>query len=217
MPYFELDETRHLLHVHIPKTGGTSINNYFWETYPTAKSRLYGRIGRYPTVLQHLTLEQILNDEAYFGVRSSDCDVLAVVRDPYSRMLSELAYSRMIDDSIRSNDSIRERTFRALQSLLADFSMNPYVHGGRLRPQSDYVKVPERFRESFRESDRIKILRTETLQGDMRALGFVDFSKRDNATGAHRVDPFEYFDDRSVALINSVYRADFDAFGYGMK
>ena len=96
-------ERKTILFLHIPKTGGTSIEHYFktmgyfnytgeylytpWEKFMECSLKRGVRCS-----LQHLTFGEIKGIVP--GIMNKITDVLVVVRDPYDRLVSEYWYLR---------------------------------------------------------------------------------------------------------------------------
>lgn len=92
MPLFKINSS--VVHfVHIPKTGGTSIEKWFSELYPSLF--LNGKLQGVTSTLQHLDASQ------YIKIFSEWPDFeFAVVRNPYSRLISAYRwrYSKAASD-----------------------------------------------------------------------------------------------------------------------
>jgi hypothetical protein len=96
-------QRRTILFLHIPKTGGTSIEHYFktmgyfnysgeylytpWEKFMECSLKRGVRCS-----LQHLTFGEIIG--IIPGIMNKISDVFVVVRDPYDRLISEYWYLR---------------------------------------------------------------------------------------------------------------------------
>jgi hypothetical protein len=103
MPYFRIDNKglKNILLIHIPKTGGTSLELYFAEKYEirldkenmiTIKSKNFFE----GISLQHQTLLTIINNNNIFNIDFNKTDIITVIRNPYNRLLSDLFFFDMI-------------------------------------------------------------------------------------------------------------------------
>jgi hypothetical protein len=63
--------------------------------------------------------------------------------------------------------------------------------------------------------ENITILRMETLNADMAKLGYTDFNIKAQSSNVKR-DYMSFLNADSIKLINTVYKQDFELFGYPM-
>ncbi|MGX9354895.1 sulfotransferase family 2 domain-containing protein [Roseobacteraceae bacterium S113] len=90
---------RKLIFVHIPKAGGSSVEDMLWPE-PRVESDLWHGVNPYQTGgLQHLTAQQIRQEvgDALF----ESCYVFALVRDPVDRLVSQFNYLNQRADLLR--------------------------------------------------------------------------------------------------------------------
>ena len=224
MPIFYTDRI-HLLYIHIPKTGGMSIEKYFYETFGIERTCYTGYGYSHPRIdfptlfgknqeftLQHLTFEKYCK----YGKLLFDIDVLedptlivlATVRNPYDRIISDL-YFFVVQTKITA-DSTRQDIEDAIRIYLN----NPnYDYDNHRLPQYKFLidsndgKIPE----------RICILKTESLTQDMHELGFTDFHFNENLNRTGKQMNYrDLLTDASIQMINQYYYQDFIYFGYPM-
>ena len=62
----------------------------------------------------------------------------------------------------------------------------------------------------------IHILKTESLTNDMNNLGYSDFNIFDNVN-THKVNYYNYLNNKSFDIINQFYHLDFILFNYEIK
>ena len=231
MPYFrcKTDETN-ILFIHIPKTGGTSIEKYFSEKLNIAlnKNALFGflpdNIKKQNNIsikacLHHLTYNRIMEFKTFFNIDINNLSVIAVVRNPYARIISDLFFwSRMnipnlkkINVNFKSVDELKqkininsskEEIYRAIQEYLKGWFDNHNIK------QSAFITD-----HNGKLIENIKILKTEHLTEDMINLGYSDFNKMENVN-SHKIDYKDYLDSDSIRLINEYYSTDFELLGY---
>lgn len=214
-----LSHRHRTIFIHIPKTGGTSIEAVLGMhgnredvgvvPYPdqTAdRERFYGRH------LTHMTAERLraeLNDEAVF----SSYFKFSVVRNPWERLVSTCAWSgrkwatgQMLDR--QEFDAFVRRThaaFAAVRGASQPAALHPHVV-----PQVAYL-----FDAAGRSCVDF-IGRTETLERDWRVirdrLG-VDADLPTRMKSWHR--PYrEYYDADTHEMVAEIYASDIEAFGY---
>ncbi len=206
------------LFVHVPKTGGTSIEAALGmrpQRKGEDRERLFGRIESEPLLglelgtayLQHLTLAEI--DRIHPGDPFAGYLSCAIVRNPWDRMVSSYSHP----------DGHLHRTAREQGIELDDLAFADYVRAtegiehAHLRPQSDYVAADdgrvrvdylgrfERLAESFAEICR--------RLGIERSLGVEKKSKRRAAEGYRA-----YYDADTRERVAARYARDIELFGY---
>ena len=210
MPYFKKD-TVNILHIHIPKTGGSSIETYFQTIYniPLNNKSLYLFLNdgekikhnlQINSSLQHISYLTMLKYKDYFKINFENLVMITVVRNPYERLVSGLFFRLMIH-----KNSTQEDVFRETKRFLS--SNNSSVDNHNV-PQYRFL-----IDETGEIDANIKILRTETLTEDMHALGYTDFNQRLNVNKS-KTDYYGYLNDESIQLINEFYDEDFKRFNY---
>jgi len=97
MPYFKKINT---LFIHIPKTGGTSVENYFYSkynikrTFSTLFSTLQFTINNHS--FQHSTYLELFNNKEYLEIDFDNIKIFTIVRRPYDRIISDLFFFNLI-------------------------------------------------------------------------------------------------------------------------
>ncbi len=147
--------------VHVPKAGGTSIENLIWPA-PAERSEAdlwMGFVDRYHNRyqtggLQHLLATQIrseVGDQVF-----ADYFKFAIVRNPWDRVISQFVYMRRREDlrefvGMRADDGLK--TYLELISRTEHVQWMPqlcFTHDTHGLPLLDYVGRFERFDESVR-------------------------------------------------------------------
>jgi len=202
MPYYkDID----LLLIHIPKTGGTSVEVYFKKSSNQTLFSLYPNNDILPETclrnvsLQHQTYNTIYTYRDLLKVDfNSKLKILTVVRNPYTRIISDLFFLDLIKQEYNSQvvyDIIKEYLYKD-------------CHDNHNIPQYKFIVD-----ESNVLRDNIIILHTETLNIDMFNLGYTDFNSK-KLVNPIEVNYYDYLNRKSIDLINSFYEKDFDMFKY---
>lgn len=223
MPVFEKLK---ILFIHIPKTGGTSIEHFFYKKYsiPVNTKSLYGfennkkigimfrsKINKSRISLQHYTwlmLQEHKNtlfpNNVIFDKNSYK--ILTVVRNPYNRIISEIFYQKLI-----TRQMTREEIYSIIYNYLHVYN-NTEFDNHRI-PQ--YVFLID---ENNKILEDITILKTESLTTSMHELGFTDFPdiKYNSTVSVSDSNIKDYLNEESIKLINTYYRKDFEYFDYEM-
>jgi hypothetical protein len=203
MPYFS---SYNILFIHIPKTGGSSIEDYFTKKM-NKKLSVKDLYSFDKTVvdhsLQHLTLLELYQnkDKLKFNINNIKL-MFTVVRNPYERTVSDLFFFKLINKNM-STKEVEKKLRRYLESN------NTY----------DNHKIPQYkfLADSYDNINKdVKIIRNENMNEDMKSLGFNDFNVHKNVTFKNKLNYYNYLNNNSINLINNYYQKDFEIFNYKM-
>lgn len=214
MPYFH-NEDINLLFIHIPKTGGTSVQTYLsrkfeiemnhksmygWN-HPDADHQILFGDDSQEYSMQHLSYRRIVKLEHLFGldVKDSKLTVFAVLRNPYDRIISDIFF--FVELGIHELSTSKE-----VEMAIEFYLSSPNNFDNHRMTQYDMLKD-----EDGNIPPNIILLRTETLAIDMHHLGFDDFNLVENKNRAH-INQHNYkalLTPRSIALIDAYYEKDF--------
>ena len=212
-----------LVHIHIPKTAGTAIEKYFhdigdmkwnpesWFGQEKKNSRWYE--------YQHLSVEELrsLANSTFEGYTS-----FAVVRNPYSRMVSDYVWRQSIQ---KRNPHSPTQFFDTFDAFLRAIPKNINTHWAdhvrdadktwanfliHTRPQYQYILDPAR-RSLVDEILKFEHLRTEIT----RLLNRCGLHINPIGLGSTR-DIREDYTRAQLDMINEIYAEDFNHFGYVM-
>jgi hypothetical protein len=229
MPYFPFVD---LLYIHVPKTGGSSIEEYFYTKGKKYKIKrdertLYG--GFFNTFekktvpnqrsLQHFTYREMLeNAQLFERTLNKRNGYIKII--PARIVLQTLQFKQVIVsvrnpfDRCLSEMCYRKRinvTFSKedIEKEIAVFLAEPGngMDNHKL-PQYQFILdaagVP---------IQNIHIVKTETLISDMQTLGFKDFHLHENKSD-RPINYRELLTENAAKLIAEYYATDFSYFGY---
>ncbi len=210
MPYFNNDELN-LLFIHIPKTGGSSVEQYLSNKYSIKldTSALYGFFSDdFKThhditkiySLQHYTYNELYDMREILNIDfTNDLRIFTVVRNPYHRLLSDLFFLGLLKP-----DTDKTEVPRIIRRYIVRNKDNHAI------PQFRYIVDKEGYL-----LPNIKILKTESLNSDMVKMGFDDFNTHECK---NRIDISDRYDDfltpDVIKLVHFFYEEDFKYFDY---
>lgn len=207
MPIFTKDD-RSVLFVHVPKTGGTSLERLMiragWSmglhATPTTEPREHFRMRRCSPQHYHGALLQELVHVGRFDL------VFLVVRDPIARFRSEYAFRRS-EPGAGSAAAVNAWANDSFDRL----PVSPYLRDNHLRPQHEFL-LPGA--QVYRLEDGLEPI-ADHLNAEF-GLGIERSIKRFKHSGAG--DGLASGDveiDASLeARLRAVYAADYAVFGY---
>jgi hypothetical protein len=215
MPYIHVTNNEdpnknvNILFIHIPKTAGTSITSYFFSKYNLIQgpetlltyTRTYDGIH-----FQHILYSKIKTYNDCFKIDFNNLTVITCVRNPYTRIISDLFYYKLIN-----KDSTPEEVYLIIKNhyLLEE---NILKYDNHSLPQ--YMFVLDTDGTILKN---IKILYTEHLKHNMELLGYNDFNNNDNVCSEVSSKKYlQFLNIDSIKLINQHYAKDFEYFNYDM-
>lgn len=195
--------------IHIPKTGGSSINPLLWPGKRTEADLWMGFVDRFRNKyqtggLQHL-LARYVREEVGSEVFASYFK-FAFVRNPFDRLVSQYAYLSQRAD-LREYLQVPEGTpFRDYVRIVEDsdhVQVKPqieFTHDVDGTQLVDFIGRFERYEEGFNHV--------------MTVLGLPDLQLPHNNQSVRERDYRQYYDDETAEIVAVRYAADLAAFGY---
>jgi len=198
MPAFRTENCL-FLYFHIPKAGGTSIEE--WLSGHAQRS-LYQkhRPDAFPCVPQHFDGELINKLFAPGFFDYSFC----VTRNPYARALSEYNY-RITRPRLKNRILPKPSFKRWLRGTLSKYPGNRYIFSNHIRPQHEFMIDGTEF---FRLEDGLGALRRRLADLTGIALG-AELPRKNVSVKTSTTMPKD-----CAAMIRDFYAGDFERFGY---
>jgi hypothetical protein len=215
-----------ILFTHIPRTGGTSVEDYFFNKFNIKQSifSMTSGKGGYSVNLGHSPYRLIKQDWLNSGERLDEEFLqFSIVRNPYAKTMSELFFWPDLGvsvDFVKNKDPKfrQEKIITALKVFLSNEHRynKEWMWDHHLHTQNWFLQeIP----------DNYKVFKFEEgINNIMDKLGFEDFKyskiRSQDKLAHYKLDDVKYEDymnDEFIDLINSYYREDFERFGYKMK
>jgi len=208
MPIFTRGE-RAVLFVHVPKTGGTTIERMMvragWamamRSTPTADPTFF-RFHRISPQHYHADLLRRLLRLGRFEA------VFMLVRDPVARFRSEYAM-RVKEPRLGGAEAVGSWLDRKLE----EYAANPAVHDNHLRPQHDFLLPQAHVLRLEDGMERIVADLNDRLDLGLASDGPIPRHMSSGAAGRLASGDVEV-DDAVRARLRQFYARDFTAFGY---
>jgi hypothetical protein len=204
MPYFKrLDKNANILFIEIPYNCGDCVKDYISKKFNIPKKSIYENVSK--EIIEKYGLKynnpdnmsynlcMFLKNE--FAIDENNLKIIAIVRNPYERILIILYFLRKI-----TKQSTEREINNELKLFLLD---NHYLN----QPQYYYVIDSN----GNVDQEKIKILKKESLQNDMHNLGYNDFIQ-DICEPDFNIN--EKLNRESLDLINRFYHLDFEYFQF---
>ena len=208
------------LFIHIPKNGGVSISRAkFLRGRVLRAHRHFHKSRQYSNEVlavmkangEHHGFEHARLRDISTKVRSSHI-AFAIVRNPWSRVVSRYTYARQAMESGESPPEYAADTFEGFLEERHMWGDKEFYWHRAIRgwyPQLDYVT----------DEDGVivaDILRNEHMTDEVsRYFGIEQRINRHNVSGGKR-DYREYYNARTIQIVADWYAADIDQFGFDL-
>jgi hypothetical protein len=205
MPYFK---EINLLFLHIPKTGGSTVENYLYTKLSLTRTieTLYSsKKDSNSHSLQYFTYNDIFSSKInYFNIKFSNLKILALVRSPYSRLINSLFHFNLID--------LESCNKKQIEKIITSYLYSDHSYNNSKKPQylhltgGDNLTIPK----------NIIIIKNETMHEDMVKYGYDDFKNYNINPFDNEIDYMSYLSENAISMINHYYFMDFKLFNYEM-
>lgn len=203
MPYFE---DINFLFIHIPKTGGSNIENFFFQYLnikPTINNILSNnmnlKINNHS--LQHMTFKEFYDFKDFFKINFNNIKILSVVRNPYDRIISDIFYLKFA--------SINNSTIE-IENIIEKYLNSNHLYDNHKLEQYKFL-----IDDNDKINNDIIIFKSESLNKQMEDLGFPEFKTFCNFNYSNK-NYMKYLTNKSIKMINNYYYKDFLYFNYNM-
>lgn len=199
--------------IHIPKCGGTSIENIIWPNLEdrSEENLWMGFVSKYHNKyqtggLQHLLAVQVM-EEVGMDIFNSFYK-FAIVRNPWDRIVSQFAYMQVRPDLMDFLGMSPDTEFKSYLDLI------------QTKQHVQWMQQTHFILDRNRKLLVDKVGRMETFQSDsteiLNKVGFANDQfeiKHTNKSKRKEID-FYYSDAESVQMVRDIYADDIEFFGY---
>lgn len=207
MPVFSKGN-KHYLFMHVPKTGGTSLEVVFARSGFTASNIDFGAKGTL-NHLRHCPPQHMHGEvlQSQFVLDAFD-GIFMVVRNPYNRFRSEYCMAHPV------NCDVSASTVEAWASgVFADYAVDNYTRDNHIRPQHEFC-LPGAAVYKFEQGFTNITLEISKRYGIMLIREDVREYARRKHSGISSSDV--ELNQAVIGMINRQYEKDFQQFDYEM-
>lgn len=206
MPYYKEINT---LFIHIPKTGGTSLEWYLRRRYSeslfskTSNNDILPEKQLQNKALQHIPYQLIekYQKELDIDICDENMKIISIVRNPYEKVLSDLFWFKKIKET-----DTPDRITNSVRQYLYNFDWDNHT-----LPQYKFLINSE-----GELLNNIKLFHTEDLTNELRDYGFTDFNNHFYKSNKKELY-HKLLNDDSKKMIYSFYQKDFEMFNYNQE
>lgn len=209
-------EKEKIIHLHVPKTGGSSIEHYLIDKYNLPSNHDFSKstdVDKKTYLLagpnkndslshsyHHMTLNQIIECKKINIIELKSYKIICVVRNPYTRIISDLCYWKLLNIENKNN----------LLNIIKDYLNNNKIYDNHKVPQYKYLEI----NNSIYKGDNLKIIKFENLNFEIKLLGYSDFNIHENKNECGDYDFSNLLTSEIKNMIYDYYKKDFELFGY---
>lgn len=195
MPLYRVAD-KILLFVHIPKTGGSTVEEVIKKAGAAEALKYHKRLGYSAATPQHMHWELLRS-----WIKDGFYDyAIGIVRDPYARLISEYRWRQALtDEELPPFDTWVNHHFDR-------YAKHPFELDNHIRPQSDFISKKV---EVFKLEDGLD----RPIQTALEKLG-LPF----DGVKIHHARKSEHsalaISEQTLDRVRSLYSSDFKAFDY---
>ena len=214
MPIFKLPNKKVVLFIHIPKSGGTSVEQQFRRTgceefLFNSKADPYFKCSS-----QHLHRDSI---EQLIDLTKIDY-IFTVVRNPVSRIISEYKF--------RSNQKLASQGIDQWYSAIQkQYKTNPFINDNHIRPSHEFIvnqckifKLEDGLEQLFQTlGKKLSFAKLGTTKTQHAMTSKQVMEQRQDKNMTSDISNTQNFAEPSIITIRNIisdYSTDFDLFGY---
>lgn len=201
-PKKELFENiRKLIYVHIPKTGGTSV-----EKYGKKHGIKWGRHMKFPRPNKKINSPYWHLPPNLFNKKNTPYKgkKFTIVRNPYDRAVSEYKYRFEIWSKKQDNVS-KKGLNNFMHDLEKKIKKNKYCYDSHFLPQHEFI------------DENTEVIKLENIEKDfpilMKKYNLPEEKLPKTYKTSDKVTKYD-LDKKSIEFLNKIYDKDFEKFGY---
>lgn len=203
--------------IHIPKTAGTSINNFFYpqhlfHTHIADYDKLFGWCPKRQMHMQHATASELMEKELITEAIWESYFKFTFIRNPWDRSYSDYLWMQSFS-GIKGSFKDYILAKGPFEKILNDNSNIKYL-GDHLRSQTEYFDLKGKYEVDF-------IGRFENFDNDIHT--FLEklkvdksFSNHDNKT-VRKTHYSKFYTNTKKKLVDEKYEFDIEKFGYDFE
>jgi hypothetical protein len=191
---------RELVFIHIPKTGGTSIENSLGITNDINNLMMFKKLEHYNVCPQHIYASEILE----LHPECKHWKKFSMVRNPYTRIVSEYYYHKNYANDTCNKDVVKDMDF--LQFVDYVFNLKESIR----MEQFDRHIEPQ---YKFLDVDDIHIFRFENINDCFFHYNLIPKHNRNS----NIKDYISIYTPELQQKVYNFYEEDFIQFGYSIK
>jgi hypothetical protein len=134
MPVYSKNQ-KHILFIHIPKTGGSTLEKIFiskgWEEYFYLRGKNLDQLKFFKSSPQHFN-SKLINE--IFNIEEFN-KIVTIVRNPFDRLKSEFYWQ--LKQNLILNKNIKPEEW--FNQILLNYEKNPYIYDNHIRPQNEFL------------------------------------------------------------------------------